>query len=73
MCYLPGEAVRAIIPYDENPPDSNFIPSFPASTSTFPCRKQKKSNIGERIKKLYGLLNNYTAFIITHYACMSNV
>lgn len=44
ICYLPGEAVRAIVPYDENPPASNFIPSFPASTSTFPWGKKKKPN-----------------------------
>lgn len=43
ICYLPGEAVRAIVPYDENPPASNFIPSFPASTSTFPWGKKKKA------------------------------
>jgi len=38
--YLPGEAVRAMIPYEEKAPASNFIPSFPASTSTFPLENR---------------------------------
>lgn len=55
--YLPGEAVRAIIPYDENPPASNFIPSFPASTSTFPWGRKKNQTITN-----YELLYSYLSY-----------
>lgn len=42
---LPGEAVRAIIPYEEKAPASNLSPSFPASTSTFPL---ENNHIGDQ-------------------------